>query len=330
MDPILRGRDPGEPGGVAGRSRVDGSLEDTRKRLASVQSRALSTTSASPLVPENVPDSLASEFATAARNKSVMPEIIGEVEPIPDDTGMDLKVTKFKTGASVSVDSENEAVSETAPEAALVEVPIAYCSGEVKLSRQLLDRARPDNAIAQELGAALGERVELQILDGSGEGGEALGLLNVSGITSTTWTAASPTGREMVKKVGANYAAVADALGYPPDAILVSPARRAWAYAQEDESGRPLTPRWPAVVQEVPGLALGLGEGEDEDAILTFATPEIDLYLNPPQVKIMADFDGSSTLTAKVLAWTSLAVLVVRPEGLGKITGTGLVTPSFA
>ena len=331
LDPVLRGRDMGEPGGVAGRRRQDGSLEDARKRLASAEGRALTTTSASPLVPENVPDSLASEFATAARNVSVMPGIIGEVEPLPADTGMTLKVPKIKTGkgASVTVDGENETVSETLPETAQVEVPIAYVSGEVKLSRQLLDRARPDNAIAQELGAALGERVEHQILAGSGEGEEALGLLNIEGISSTTWTSETPTGPEMVKKIGANYAAVATALGYAPDLVLATPARRAWLLAQTDKQEQPLTPRLPASLSEVPGLALGLGGGENQDAILTLATPEVDVYMNPPQVKVMADFDGSNTLTAKVIAWTSLAVLVVREQGVGKITGSGLVTPSF-
>lgn len=328
LDPTLRGHDPGEGSAIGNRHR--GTLEEARKRLAQVEQRTLSTSEDSAIVPQNVPDGVAARFATAARAAGVMPAIL-PTEPIPAETGMEIKIPKLVKGASTTVDKENEAVADVDPEAGQTKVPIAYVSGEIEMSRQLLDRGRPDDAIARDLGADLGLRIDLQVLNGSGETGQTLGLLNIAGIASTAYTDATPTGSELVPKIGANFAAVATALGYAPDVLLATPARRAWIFAAEDEQKQPITPRLPASLTDAPALALGLGEGANQDAIVTLASGECTLYIDRPQIMVpVADYSGSGTLSVKVLVWTSLALLAPRPQAVGVISGTGLTTPTFA
>lgn len=325
LDPLLRGDDPG-PSGVPGvRGRED--VQAARMRLASVESRALSVAADGPLAPQNVPTELADLFATAARAAGVLPGLLG-TQPLPADSGMSVKIPRLKSGASVAVDAtENAALSDTDPVAAQVESPIVYISGQVELSRQVLDRARPDDFLAQELGAALGAAVDTQILNGTGEKGETIGLLNVTGATSTTWTALTPTGAELISRVGENYGAVARALGRRPDALLVSPTRAAWIYAQADSSKRPLTPRLLAALNEVPGMPATLGIGLNQEAILQVASGEAHLFMEPPRVTVVSDYTGSSNLMAKFTATVSLALIVPQPAAVGVISGTGLIAP---
>jgi hypothetical protein len=89
-DPVLRGRGerlahtppgPSTPSVREAQARLD-SVEQHRRNARSVERRDLSTTS-NAFVPQNLPASLAARFATAARIRSVLPDILGS-EPIPD------------------------------------------------------------------------------------------------------------------------------------------------------------------------------------------------------------------------------------------------------
>ena len=331
-DPLLRGRDTG-PQGIPAPGSTRTTVEEARVRLAALDRRDLSTTSGAGFVPANLPPSVAEKFATAARARSVLPTVLGS-DPIPEGDGMTVTVPRIgSTGATVSSQSsENAAVSNTDPNTTGSSAPIAYVSGRVDEARQLFDRATPqfDQVLAAELGAALGAEVDRQLVNGSGSNGQTLGLLNVSGITSTVWTDASPTAPEFIGRVGKTYSDVATALGYGPDLVLLHPRRWAWLLAAADSSGQPLTFRLPANPSEVPGVPVNLGAGTNEDAAIVAASGELALFMDPnPEVRVIADYAGSANLTIRVEAFTRVALVTLRPVGVGKVTGTGLVTPTF-
>jgi HK97 family phage major capsid protein len=144
---------------------------------------------------------IAEEFARAARNASMLLSALRR-RPLPE-AGMKLDVPRLATGASAAVQNpELTAVSETDSTTAVVSSPLSTIAGLVDGSRQLFDRALPglDLVIAAELGAAMGQQIDVAAIQGTGSSGQTRGLLNVSGIVSVTHTDASPSVGEQVAK----------------------------------------------------------------------------------------------------------------------------------
>jgi HK97 family phage major capsid protein len=102
--------------------------------------------------------------------------------------GMSVEEPKVGSGPSVAMHTELGTMSETDPVTELLEHPIRTIAGTVDMSRQAFERSSPqlDQVIAVELGAAYGELLDSQLINGSGSGQNLLGLLNVSGIASRT------------------------------------------------------------------------------------------------------------------------------------------------
>ena len=120
----------------------------------------------------------------------------------------------------------------------------ATIAGQIDVSRQLIERGvQVDVMLARELGAAYGERLDLQIINGSGAAGQLLGLLNVTGVTATTYDDVSPTGAELLAKLWKCSSDVATAIGYgPTELIVLHPRRRAWLRAQALTAASPYAP----------------------------------------------------------------------------------------
>ena len=190
--PVLRGRDPGpaEPASVL----TPKNLGEVEARLRANQKKAaarfdLTAAGSSALIPAaQLPRELAERYELAARARAQVATALG-TNPIPDGTGMTVKLAALTGGASAAVQAtEGDAVSNTDPTFGAVANALAYVSGFVDVSRQLLDRAgngtagRLDEVIAGELGRAAGTVLDQQILNGSGTSGQTLGLLNASGI----------------------------------------------------------------------------------------------------------------------------------------------------
>jgi hypothetical protein len=210
----------------------------------------------------------------------------------------------LEVGTDASVDfAERVAVAQPRPQAGPVDAPFVHrehgCAVGWAVSMQAFEFADAsfDQALAAELGAAIGAVLDQQILNGSGSSGQMRGLLNVSGITSVAKTNASPT-------AATNYAAISDlvkqtsdAYGGIVDSLLMAPRRFAFI---ESKLGH--APSWlrlrPAVAGAMPE---NLGGSSNEDRVIAIPAREIILHVNQPRFQVFAEVLGA-TLQIRVQA----------------------------
>lgn len=321
-------RDGGVPafGGGPIPSRLDGGLDEARKRLQIAgERRDLSSTAGvgGEFIPSAGPPVFVAEaFATAARARSRMATIL-PTRRLPE-SGLKVTAPRFGTGSAAAVHVENAAVQETDPTTALATGPLGTLAGHNDLSQQAVDLSNLDEAIAAELGSAYGERLDIQVISGTGTSGQILGLLAVTGISALTYTSATPTGAENFAQVGRLVASTATAYGAPVDTILVHPRRAAYI-----RSKLGYAPEWPANIEEVGAIPVNLGAGTNEDTVIALSREESPLFLNPPAFRAMID-PLSANLEVRFQIHGYAALLANRqPASIGKSTGTGWASPTF-
>jgi hypothetical protein len=289
-----------------------------------------------------MPDYLAELFQAAARNSATLAAALN-ARPLPEGhinaTGTDLRVPAMSSGAAVGIQSsENTStgIGATDPVFTLSTAPIGYAAGVVNLSRQLLDRARPDDFLASELGRAAGERIDIQLVTGSGTSGQTRGLLNLSGVVSTTYTDASPLVGKLLSKLGSNYADMSSATagyGSPPGTLIIHPRRAAWINSQFDTANQPVVPRYLSLVNvvNVPSVPVNLGTGTNEDRAIHVVSEAVTAYVDPPAFELFPDAPSmSAALAVKARVLTRIALVVPLSTAVGVVSGTGLAVPSFA
>ncbi len=200
-------------------------------------------------------------------------------------------------------------------------------AGMVDVAQQLLDRAVPslDVALADELGNAYGAQLDAQVISGSGAAGQLLGLLSVTGITSVTYTSATPTASENLAQIGRLVAATATAFGGLVDTILLHPRRAAFIRSKIGGAVE-----WPvANVVEVGSLPVNLGAGTNEDTVVALQASESPLFVQPSSFRVFEDvLSANLSERAQVFGYASLLVNR-QPASIGKLTGAGLATPTW-
>jgi Phage capsid family len=277
---------------------------------------------------------IADEFARAARNASMLLGTLG-TRPLPE-TGMKLEVPRLATGASAAVQNrELSLVSETDPTTVSVSSPLSTIAGLVDASRQVFDRALPglDLVIAAELGAAMGQQIDVAAIQGTGTNGQTRGLLNVSGTVSVTHTDASPSVGEQVAKAWQAYAVVADtaAGGYGtanPDAYLTIVHPRRYAFLKANQSGQ-TTFELPGEVAPSAGVPTNLGAGTNEDRIIVLDRNQSFVAAAAPKFEVHQE-PLSGVLGVRLRAHCYLAAMFGRqPTSIAVVSGTGLVTPTW-
>jgi len=341
-NPILRGRDPGpsEPPPRMHQQTIR-SMEDVEARLkaARLDNAAkfdLTSGGASALIPTaQLPPDLARRFEIAARSRAAVAEALG-TSPIPPDTGMTVQIVALTSGASVAVQAtENTGISETDPAFGVASNQLCYAAGLVDVSRQLLDRAGNGNAgkldevISTELGNAAGTLLDQQILNGSNSSGQTRGLLNTTGIQTTTYTSATPTVAATASKLGQNYSTVAGAFGIGPDTLILHPRRPAFLQSQTIANGENQPNRVFSLydrVIEAPATPTTLNT--DQDALLSIRSEAVHLFAGS-EISVHTD-PGSSTLTVRFRVLVKVAVSVPLGAAVGSVLGTGTTTPTWA
>jgi Phage capsid family len=331
----LDGGDPENPA-------ADDELEDAKERLrisrafAERELRDLSS-SGNTFIPAGAAVYVASEFSVAARARASLFDALPQ-RPLPE-FGLKVEVPRLVTGGSVAVvASENSAVSETDPTSALASSARAYLAGNVDVSRQLLELARPgiDQVVSRDLGRDLGLKVDQQLVTGSNAAGQTEGLATVAGTIAITYTAATPTLNKLVSAIWDGARQIAEQGGGPseltPDNYLVVMAPRRFAYLSANTgstSGSVTMPPLPGQAVATPGCRTVLGAGTNEDEIYVIAKDEVFVGSTPPMLAIYPEA-GSSTLTVRLQARQSVATMFSRqPKAIARISGTGLVSPTF-
>jgi len=253
--------------------------------------------------------------------------------------GDHIETPRLVTGAAVAVvASENSTVQEADPTSALASSNKALISGQVDVSRQLLDFSRPgiDEVLALDLGNDTGLKVDQQLISGTNANGQTLGLANVASINTVTYTSGTPTAAALISKIWSAYQAIADAGGGPaepgPDnyLVVVAPRRAAALGADQGQtSATPVLPSLPGRLVVTPGIRQNLGAGTNEDEVYVIARSEVFVCLGRPVFAVYPEV-GSSTATVRLQARQYCAAMFARqPKAIARISGTGLTPPSL-
>lgn len=315
---------------------------------AGTEQFALSSTDAAGgfLVP---PGYLQTEFAALARAGRPTVEAIG-TKALPPGTDT-LNIPVASTGTTVAIQADNTAVSSTDMTFASVQADVKTIAGMQDVARQVVDRATPgtDEVIFGDLARAYSQKFDSDVVNSVTA--NYLGLLQVAGTTTITYTDATPTLPELYLPLTKALNAIAVGIFMPADLWLMHPRRWNWMLAALDTQNRPLvvpaaggenTIAMPdgTAAQGAVGTLLGLpvivdasipvtlGAGT-EDAIIAVRRAECYIWedASAPWLQIFEDV-LSGSLGVRFRAHGYVAQMHGRrPLGIAKVTGTGLIAP---
>lgn len=302
------------------------------------------TTSGGGFIPPVYLGDLYAEYPRAGRPfADALPKL-----PLPA-TGMTVSIPKVTTGVSAAVQAtENTAASETDHVSTQISVPVVTIAGLNDVSKQLFDRSDPgiDMIIFADLRAAYDAALDRQLLSGAGASGEHDGLDNVSGINTVTWTEGSPTAALLLPKIYDAIQKVWSNRYDAPSHLIVHPRRAAWL-ASNLSSTFPLFQQG-GFAQGVGSQNLGIignlaglpviadpnvtttaGASTNEDYIYVVRAADMPLMEGALQADVFNDV-GSAGLTVRLRLFAYSAFASNRqPKGITRISGTGLVAPTF-
>lgn len=291
---------------------------------------------------------LQQEWAALARAGRVFANAIGS-RPIPS-TGMSFTVPKITGGATTALQTtQNTTVSETDPVTAEITLTVRTIAGMVDLSRQAFERSDPglDMVVGADLAASYAVTLDAHLINHANDG-----ILNNANINAVTYTDASPTVGELYPKLADAIQKIHTLRFMSPDAIFMHPRRWAWILAALDTANRPLvTPYAPqnsvagfggvraeGAVGNMQGLDVfvdanipsTLGAGTNEDAIIVTRLADNMLFETlTPRVRVYEE-TLSGELTVRIQVYGYIAYTSDRyGKAHTKITGTGLVAPTF-
>ena len=274
--------------------------------------------------------------------------------PLPDD-GMTINISRVTTGSSAAAQAaENNAVAEQDIDDTLLTVDVRTIASGQQISRQAIDRGTGiDTLIAADMMGAVATVLEDQVLNGSGSSGNLLGLSNISGINSVTYTDGSPTGAELYKKIVDGIQQINSNRFAGADLIVMHPRRLAFLQSETDGNGRPLV----VPTQNVPQNAMGTGpvagygvtgasvaglpvvtsgkistaagSGGNEDVIFIVRRADMLLFEDNTQpVMVRMDQTAGLNLTVTLVAYQYACFIGGRyPASISMLSGTGLVNP---
>jgi HK97 family phage major capsid protein len=210
-----------------------------------------------------VPQYLINLAAPALANGRPLANNIQRLQ-IPEQ-GMSFTIPRGTTPASADVQAtENSNVSSTDEAWSNLTVNVVTIAGQQDVSRQSLERGSGvDSLIYLDLVKRYAARLDLQIINGSGASGQALGILNTAGIGAATAFGAAPSATNFNLKVaGANTNVYSAGDSLAPEFLVMHPRRWGWLTGLVDSTGRPIVQANTAVAQNP--LAVG-AQGGSED-----------------------------------------------------------------
>lgn len=266
------------------------------------------------------------------------------------EAGMTVNISRITTATGVALQAtENTAVQNTDADDTLLTENVQTAAGQQTISRQAIDRGTGvEDIIMDDLSRRYATALDSTLLNQA-----VTGLSAVA--TATTYTDATPTGAEAYPKIlGAAAGVEAALLGFASPDVAVMHSRR-WYWLQSQ-----LTTSWPMFGQ--PGvspqtvgtnfaerygrgfrgvLPNGLAVVVDNNVGTSFGTNEDEIYIVPsdechlwedPQapVFIRAEQPAAATLGVLLVLYGYFAYSFRRfTNGMAKISGTGLITPTF-
>jgi len=278
--------------------------------------------------------------------------------------GMTFEIPKGTTGASAGVQAaQNVDVSNTTQVWANVTVPVATIAGQQDVSRQALERGTPgiDALIYMDLVGAHAVALDGQALDGSGASGQMLGVLNTSGIGTSTAFGAAATSALLWKKFAGAVNTVETTRFLPPTFSVMHPRRWNWLVSQVDGSQRPLVvpnqsgpmntygvydgPEYGTVAgtfQALPvitdaNMPTNVGT-ENEDQVLVARAADLLLWEDgdgmPRRLRFEETAGGQLTVKLVIYSYAAFSAgrypaAVATVGGVDTVAGDGLIAPTF-
>jgi hypothetical protein len=331
-------------------------MAEERVERAQYMERAAGDTLTSNWAGLTVPQYLTDMYAPAIAALRPFADICNK-HPLPPD-GMSVNISRITTATSAALQStELTAVSATSADDTLLTENIQTVAGQQTMSRQAIDRGTGiESIIMDDLFRRYATTLDSTLINQA-----TTGLSAVS--TATAFTTASPSfvsttaanslyGKILGAASGVEAAMLAQ--GVPTHAIMHS-RRWYWASAQVNSV-------WPSVQQpalptEVGGINLGSGYNQgvrgvlpnglavvvDNNVATNFgtATSEDEIYVVPAnECHLWEDPSAPVFIRAEQPAAATLGVLLVMygyfaysfrryANGMQKVGGTGLTTPSF-
>lgn len=274
--------------------------------------------------------------------------------PLPLPPGTDsINIPRVATPTATGVQTADAAaVTSQDMTDDFVSSAVRTIAGQQDFAIQLLEQSPLgfDEVLYRDLQADYNQKLDLQVISGSGSAGQVGGILNVSGINAITYTDGTATLPEMWLPLMQAASKVAGGVYMAPDAIAMTPARWFWAQSQLDTANRPLlggagpqnamganNPRvaegsigtlggLPVVVDA--NLPANLGAGTNEDRIIIGRFDEVMLWESAPRVRVLQEV-LSGTLQVRVQLYSYFALIANRrPKALSVVSGTGLIAPA--
>jgi hypothetical protein len=298
-------------------------------------------------------------FATANRPRRVLAGLMRSV-PLPQGASS-VNTPVIASGSAVQPTPDGSVVPDqdiTDSASSSAAVPI---TGNADIALQLLEQSPPsagsDIAIFTDLLEAYDAQLETQLLVGTGGTGidaQLLGVTNVTGINTVTYTSGSPTGLALDPLLGQVAAKIGDTRSAPPQCWLMRTARWTWFQTSEDNSNRPFglatgfylgndddTPDpiggflgWPVFLADAipttlsgnPGsFAVGTGT---QDAVVCIRPTDSILFESDIVTSIFREpLSGSAGVRLQMHGYAG-ALTARRPAGIGVVGGSGLARAS--
>jgi len=279
-------------------------------------------------------------FADAVNNSVQLP-----------DYGLLLSIPKVTGGVTVDMQTpEGNVVSETDIASQSLTVPVVTIAGQNDLTIQALERTLPtmDQIVFQDLLGSYDERLDSQMLAGTGSNGQHLGIRGVQNVETVTWTASTPTQVALLPQIYKGAALIAsDYKRGIADLLVIHPRRSAWLAAGTTTSFPlfQLGQLFHAVGQQAQGFTapgpLGFVEVRDGnvgvnygastncDEIYLVVSRELFLMEGALRMRVHEQTLGGNLITRlQVFAFSAFASNR-EPHAICVISGTGLASPSF-
>jgi len=313
-----------------------GERPDARARLerhaVEMESRDVKGTSgggAAGLIP---PGWLADQYAPIARAPRPLADAVQSF-PMPP-YGDDFKVPQVTTGAAVAVQAtENDPVQETDVVSGTVTASVVTISGQQDVSVQAIRRSAPglDQVIYDDLRRAYDEKLEAQLLTGSGASGQHKGITQVSSVITQTYTQATPDVQTFVTNLAKLVGQVASQRLVSELLVLLHPRRAAWISQASGTASLSDLPAFNDFGFNVnfavdPSVPTSLGAGTNQDQVYVVHAPS--LRLAEEEARVMASDVLSGTLEIRLQLFAfSLFESSRYPKAIGILDGTGLANP---